>query len=70
MREPTSQKSPHLHTELQDAVPAVLPSPDPTLIFPFHLLPSPVNPAEFSFCFFSGFLVIFILFSSNNMLGF
>jgi len=32
------------------------------LLFPFHLLPSPVHPTGFSFCFFSGFLAIFILF--------
>ena len=36
------------------------------LIFPFHILPSPVNPTGFSLCFFLGFLAIFILFSSNN----
>ena len=33
---------------------------------PFHLLPSPVHPIGFSFCFFLGFLAIFILLSSNN----
>ena len=36
------------------------------LLFSFHLLPSLVHPAGFSFCFFRGFLVVFILFSSNN----
>ena len=36
----------------------VLPSLDPSLIFPFQLLPSPVNPTGFSFCFFLGFLAI------------
>ena len=34
----------------------------PSLIFPSHLLPYPVS----SFCFFPGFLAIFILLSSNN----
>ena len=33
------------------------------LLFPFHLLPSPVNPTGFSFCFF---LAIFTLLSSNK----
>ena len=36
------------------------------LLFPFHLLPSPVHPTGFSFCFFPGFLAIFILLSWNN----
>ena len=36
------------------------------LLFPFHLLPSPVHPTRFSFCFFPGFLAIFTLLSSNN----
>ena len=31
------------------------------LIFPFHILPSPVYPTGFSFCFFPGFLTIFTL---------
>ena len=39
----------------------------PSLIF-LHLLPSAVNPAGYSFCFYSGFLDIFVLLSSyNNM---
>ena len=38
----------------------------PSFIFPFHLLPSPVNPTAFSFCFFPGFLAIFIFLTSNN----
>ena len=38
----------------------------PSLIFPFHLLPSPVHPTGFSFRFFHGFLAIFILLSSNR----
>ena len=37
------------------------------LLFSFHLLPSPVHPTVFSFCFFSGFLAIFILLSSNKI---
>ena len=37
----------------------------PSLIFPFNLLPSPVHATGFSFCFFPGFLVIFILLSLN-----
>ena len=36
------------------------------LLFPFHLLPSSVHPTRFSFWFFSGFLAIFSLLSSNN----
>ena len=39
---------------------------NPSLIFPFHLLPTPVHPTRFSFCFFPGFLAIFILSSNNN----
>ena len=38
----------------------------PSLAFPFHLLPSPVHPTGSSFCFFPGFLAIFILLPSNN----
>ena len=44
----------------------VLPSVNPSLIFPFHLLPSLVHPIGFSFYSFPGFLAIFILLSSNN----
>ena len=44
----------------------VLPYLDPSLIFPMHLLPSPVHRTRFSFCFFPGFLNIFILLSSKN----
>ena len=36
------------------------------LIFPFHLLPSPVHPTGFSFCFFPGFLAIFIVVSCQH----
>ena len=46
----------------------VLPSLDPSILFPFYLLPSPVHPTRFSFCFFPGFFAIFILLSSNNIL--
>ena len=38
----------------------------PSLIFPLHLLPSPVHLTGFSFCFYPGFLAIFILLSSNS----
>ena len=34
--------------------------------FYFHFLPSMGHPTGFSFCFFFGFLAIFILLSSNN----
>ena len=44
----------------------VLPSLDPSLIFPFHILRYPIYPTGFSSCFFSSFLAIFILLSSNN----
>ena len=43
----------------------VLPSHDTSLIFPFHILPSPVHPTVFSFYIFHGFLS---LSSSNNIL--
>ena len=36
------------------------------LLFPFHLLPSPVHPTRFSFCVFPCFRAIFTLLSSNN----
>ena len=36
---------------------------DPSLMFPFHLLPSLVHLTGFYFCFFPGFLAIFILLS-------
>ena len=55
---------PHLQTQLQDG--SVLPSPDPFLIFPSHLSPSPVHATRFSFCFFPGILAIFILLPSNK----
>ena len=38
----------------------------PSRIFHFNLLPFPVHPTGFSFYIFPGFLVIFILLSSNN----
>ena len=43
---------------------SVLLSLPPSLIFPFHLFPSPVHTAGFSFSIFSGF--IFIVLSRNN----
>ena len=36
------------------------------LLFPFHLLPSPVHLTGCSFCFFPGFLAIFILLLSQQ----
>ena len=39
------------------------------LLFTFHLLPSPMHPTGFSFCFFPGFLAVFTLLSSNNKAG-
>ena len=46
----------------------VLHSLYPSLVFTFHLLPSPVHPTGFYFCFFffSDFFAIIILLSSNN----
>ena len=44
LSEPTSLGSPHLQTQIQ----AVLVCP--LLLFPVHLLPSPVHPTGFSFC--------------------
>ena len=58
-----TQGSPHLQTQLQ-AVPVYLLCT--LLLFYFHLLPSPVHPTRFSFCFF---LVIFILMSSQQQLS-
>ena len=56
----------HLTSKLNSKT-VELPSLDPSsLIFPFHLLPSPVHPTGFSFCIFPGFLAIFILMSSSN----
>ena len=46
---------------------SVLPSLDPSTIFPLHLLPSPVHLTGFYFCF-PLFLVIFILPSNNSSL--
>ena len=37
-----------------------------TSLISFHLLPFPVHPTGCSFCFFPGFLVIFILFLSST----
>ena len=50
------------HTSKLNSKPViVLLSRDLSLIFPFHILPSPVHPTGFSFCFFPDFLAIFIL---------
>ena len=53
-------------SKLNSKTVSVLPSVDPSLIFPFQLLPYPAHPTGFSFYIFSGFLVIFILLSSNK----
>ena len=45
----------------------VLPSLDAYLIFPFHLLPPSAHLTRFFFWFFTGFLAIFILISSNKL---
>ena len=57
-------RSPHLQTQLQDG--SVLPSLDPSLIFKFQLLPSPVHPTGFFFYICPGFLAIIILSSNIN----
>ena len=60
-------KSPvtHFQTQLQDGS-RVLCFLEPSLIFPFHLSPSPVHLTEFSFYIFLGFLAIFPMLSSNS----
>ena len=55
-----------IHCKLKSKSVLVLPSLNPSLLFTFHLFPSPLYPAGFSFCFFPGFLDTFILLSSNN----
>ena len=55
-----------INSKLNSNMVPVLSSLDPSLIFPFHLLPSPVYPTGYSFCFFPGLLPIYILLSSNN----
>ena len=52
----------HLTSKLNYNTVPVLPS----LIYPFHLSPSPVHPTGSFFCFFPGFLAIFISLSWNN----
>ena len=56
----------HLTSNLNSKTVPVLSSLNPSLIFPFHHLPSPVHPTGFTFRVFPGFLVIFTLSSSNN----
>ena len=56
----------YLTSKLNFKTVLVIPSLDPSLIFPFHLLPSPTYPTGFSFCFFPGFLAIFNSLSLNN----
>ena len=58
IRRPTHKD--HLTSKLNSKTVPVLPSLDPSLIFPFLLIPSPVHPTGFSFCFFPGFLAILI----------
>ena len=60
---PPLSECPHLQTQMQ-AVPSYLLCT--LLLFPFHLLPSPVHTTGFSFCLFIGFLVIFTSLSSNK----
>ena len=60
----TSQDSPHRPSQLPAV--SVLSSLYPSPIFPLHLLPSPVHPTGFSFCYISVFLAIFILLPSIN----
>ena len=54
-------QGPHLTSKLNSKMVSVLPSLDPSLIFIFNVLPSPVHPTGFFFCFFPGLLSIFIL---------
>ena len=56
----------HLISKLNFKTVPVLSSLDPSLIFLFHQIPSPVYPPGFSFCFFHSLLAIFILSSNNN----
>ena len=44
----------HLISKLNSMTVPVLPALNPSLIFLFHLLPSPVTLTEFSFCIFHG----------------
>ena len=59
--EPTSQRLNNL--KLNSKTVPILPTIDPSLIFSFQILPSPVHLTGYSFCFFRA---IFIMFSSNN----
>ena len=56
----------HLTSKLNFKTVPVLPSLDPSLTFPYHLLSSSMHPTGFFFCFFPGFFAIFILLPSNN----
>ena len=56
----------HFTSKLNSKMVPVLPSLDPSHIYIFHLLPTPVYLTGFYFCFFPVFLVIFISLSSNN----
>ena len=58
----------HPHSNFYKTVPVFL-FLDPSLVFPFYPLPSPMQPTGFSFHIFSGFLAIFIWLSSNNTLN-
>ena len=59
-----------LPSKLKSKTVPVLPSLDPSRIFHFRLLPSPVHLTGFFFCFFPGFLTIFVLLSLNNNITF
>ena len=52
----------HLGSKLNSKTVSVLPTSDPSHVFPIHLRPFPVHPTGLSFCFFPGFLTIFVLF--------
>ena len=56
----------HLISKLNSKTVPALPSFDPSLTFPFHILLSPVHLTWFSFYFFPSFFIIFIWFSSNT----
>ena len=58
------QGSPHLQTRLLDGFCLTFSWLFSYISFTFFIFP--VHPTGFSFCFFSGFLAIFTLISSNN----
>ena len=58
-----SWRTPHIQAQIQADPSYLLCAP---LLFPLHLVPSPVHSTGFSFCFSPGFLAIFISSSNNN----